>query len=212
MGDAPGNLGVILTGGSSSRMGQNKAEMLFSGEPLLRRAVRRLTPAVDDMLVIGPTNLESLVPGIRLVADLVPGVGPLGGLYTALRSSTSTRIFLAACDMPFVQPGLVRAMLVASEANPDAQAIILRDLNDATRIHPLHAVYTNACLSAVERALASDNRSLRGLLSRLLVLTIDDETVRREDPRGVSAFNVNTPADWQDALRLANDEVTDSGA
>ena len=210
MGGATGNLGVILAGGRSSRMGQNKAEMLFNGEPLLRRAVRRLTPAVDDLLVIGPTPLESLVPGIRVVADLVSGVGPLGGLYTALRSSTSARIFLTACDMPFVQPGLVRAMLVVSEATLDAQAIILRDLNDATRIHPLHAVYTSACLPAVEQALASDNCSLRGLLSRLVVLMMDDETMRREDPRGVSAFNVNTQADWQDALRLANDDAPDN--
>lgn len=188
-------------------MGENKAAMVFAGETLLRRAVGRLAAAVDETLVVGPETLQPLVPDVRVVPDLVPGVGPLGGLYTALRSTTSARVFLVACDMPFVQPGLVRAMLAASVANQGAEAVIL---GDQGRVQPLHAVYTRACLPAVERSLSSDDHSLRSLLSRLSVLTMDAETVRREDPHGISAINVNTPEDWQAALRLAA-ELASSG-
>jgi molybdopterin-guanine dinucleotide biosynthesis protein A len=188
-------------------MGENKAAMIFAGEPLLRRAVGRLAATVDETLVIGPQTLQPLVPDVRVVPDLVPGVGPLGGLYTALRSTTAARVFLVACDMPFIQPGLVRAMLAVSVANQDIEAVIL---GDQGRIQPLHAVYTRACLPAVERTLASDNHSMRSLLSRLSVLTMDAETVRREDPRAISTINVNTPDDWQAALHLAA-ELASSG-
>ena len=127
------------------------------------------------------------------------------GLYTALRSSTGARIFLVACDMPFVQEGLVRAMLALSATNRDAEAVVLKESGASKRMQPLHAVYAYACLPAIERALATDDLSLRSLLAHLRVLTLDADTVRREDPRGLSALNVNTPEDWREALRMARE-------
>ena len=203
--DTSGNVGVILAGGRSSRMGESKAAMLFGGEPLLRRVVHRLSDAVDDILIIGPGELDALVPGMRVIPDVVPGIGPLGGLYTALRSTTAARIFLVACDMPFVQPTLVRAMLATSIANPAAGAVILGDQRGGARVQPLHAVYTRACLPAVGRALDSAEHSLRTLLLHLTVATMDAETVRREDPTGHSTYNINTPGDLAAALRIAAD-------
>lgn len=197
------SVGVILAGGGSRRMGENKAAMLFAGEPLLRRVARRLSGVADEMLVIGPDALQALVPGVRVVPDLVASVGPLSGLYTALRSAPGARVFLVACDMPFVQPALARAMLATSAAHQDAGAVALGEGNSSQRVQPLHAAYSPASLPVVERALASDDHSLRSLLARLPLVTMDPETVRREDPRGLSAFNVNTPGDWREALRLA---------
>ena len=196
--------GAILAGGKSSRMGQNKAAMTISGETLLHRLVRRLSAAVDEVLVIGlAPSMPAISPSAaRVVADIVPAVGPLGGLYTALSATTCDRVFLVACDMPFVQPGLVRAMLALSEANVTTEAVVVPDVQ---RAQPLHAVYTKGCLPAVERALASEARSLRALLAQLSVLTIDANIMRDEDPRGISTFNVNTPADWKRALLLASE-------
>ena len=203
MTDAASSLGVILAGGRSSRMGESKAAMIFAGEPLLRRVVRRISGGVDDTLVIGPDELKALVPGVQVIPDVVPGIGPLGGLYTALRSTTAARLFLVACDMPFVQPRLIRAMLAASIANRAAEAVILGTQSDRSRLQPLHAVYTSACLPVVERALVSADHSLRSLLSHLAVFMMDAETERHQDPQGLSAYNINTPDDWAEALRLA---------
>lgn len=197
-----GNIGVILAGGRSHRMGENKAEMLFGGEPLLTRVARRLSPAIDELLVIGPQSLASLAPQARVVEDALPALGPLGGLYTALTMLTATtraRIFLVACDMPFISLGLVRAMLAFAGTRGDADVIAL-EANG--RVQPLHAVYSRACLPAVERALEARDHSLHALLAQLNVVTIDAEIVHREDPEGLSAFNMNTPEDWQRALRL----------
>jgi len=194
-----GNVGVILAGGKSSRMGANKAEMIFAGEPLLQRVLRRLSSAVEDVVVIGPQTLAPVVPLTRVISDLLPAVGPLGGLYTALKATSSARVFLLACDMPFVQPGLVRTMLAVSEGNASADAVVLQV---GQRSQPLHAVYQCACLPAIEKALASDDHSMQSLLAQLSTMIVDPEIVSREDPHGISAFNVNTPANWEHALLL----------
>lgn len=194
-----GNVGVILAGGRSRRMGENKAAMMFGGEPLLTRVAHRLLPAVDELLVIGPQTLAPLVPRARVVADALPAIGPLGGLYTALIATTSAHVFLVACDMPFIHPGLVRAMLAFAETRCDVDVVVL-EANE--RVQPLHAVYSRACLPAAERALKANDHSLHALLAQLAVAAIDAETVRREDPDSLSAFNVNTPDDWQRALSL----------
>jgi molybdopterin-guanine dinucleotide biosynthesis protein A len=194
-----GNIGVILAGGHSRRMGENKATMMFGGEPLLTRVARRLSPAVDDLLVIGPQSLASLAPHARVVEDALPAIGPLGGLHTALITTTSAHMFLVACDMPFIRPGLVRAMLAFAETRGDADVVAL-EANG--RVQPLHAVYARGCLPAVERVLKASDHSLHALLAQLAVVVIEADTVRREDPDDLSAFNVNTPEDWRHALRL----------
>lgn len=197
------NAGVVLAGGRSSRMGENKADMRIRGEPLVARAVRQIAPVVNETLVIGPRSLQALVPHAHVIGDAVSGMGPLGGLYTALTTTSCRNLFLMACDMPFVQPGLVQAMLALSQSHESADVVILPPTG---RTQPLHAVYRLDCLPAVERALASDDHSLHRLLSHLSVVTLDAATVAREDPRSISAFNVNTPADWALALRIAGIE------
>lgn len=204
-----GSVGVILAGGRSSRMGQNKAEMQLAGEPLLARVARSLSPAVDELLVIGPPSLAHLTPQARVIADSIPGRGPLGGLYTALTATTSARIFVVACDMPFVRPGLVLAMLARADVQDEVDVVTVRAEG---RLHPLHAVYAHHCLPIVEQALKADDYSLHALLAQLSVVAIDAEVVRREDPNGISAFNVNTPADWLLALRLADADGHDDRA
>ncbi len=194
-----GHVGVILAGGRSSRMGANKAEMIFAGEPLLHRVLRRLSSAVDDVVVIGPQTLVSVVPLARVISDLMPAVGPLGGLYTALKATSCARVFLLACDMPFAQPGLVRAMLALSEANTSTEAVVLQA---GQRVQPLHAVYQRTCLPTIEKAFESDDHSMQSLLAQLSTMCVEPEIVSREDPRGISSFNVNTPANWEHALHL----------
>ena len=90
-------------------------------------------------------------------------------------------------------------MLALTETRDDADVVTL---NVDGRVQPLHAVYSRGCLPGVERALNARDHSLHALLGQLAVVAIDMETVRRQDPDGLSAFNVNTPDDWRQALRL----------
>src|SRR3990172_9050416 len=108
---------VIQAGGASSRMGEDKALKPFLGRPLIQRVIERLTPIADEMIVTTnrPADYEFLntstrfasVHRLRLVADLKPGRGALGGLYTAIASAASPFVAVVACDVPFASPMLI---------------------------------------------------------------------------------------------------------
>ncbi|HZC79101.1 MAG TPA: molybdenum cofactor guanylyltransferase [Ktedonobacterales bacterium] len=195
--------GVVLAGGASARMGRSKAVLELRGEPLLRRVVRRLRLALPNVLVVGPPDLATLVPDATVLPDLTPGAGPLGGLHTALRAVTTPWAFVVACDMPFVAPALVRAMARLATAHGAADVVALRTTHG---VEPLHAVYHTSCLAAVERRIATADHSMAGLLSTLTVHVVEPAEVAPYDPSGRSAFNANTPAEWQQALALAATE------
>ncbi|HEV2457819.1 MAG TPA: molybdenum cofactor guanylyltransferase [Ktedonobacterales bacterium] len=201
--------GVVLAGGRSRRMGADKAALLIEGEPLLRRVVGRLRPALPAVLVVSPPELAPLVPGVRVVPDTRPGMGPLAGLEAALAAIETPRAFVVACDMPFVAPALIRAMADYAAANaPDADAVVLRAGED---VEPLHSVYSKACLPVVTELLDAGTRSLHDLLARLRVAEFPTAEATRLDPSGRSAFNANTPAEWERALERVTDSRSGGG-
>src|SRR5512145_3348059 len=103
----------IQAGGQSSRMREDKALKPFLGRPLIQRVIERLTPIADEIIVTTnrPADYAFLntsicpsghsVQHLRLVSDLKPGRGALGGLYTAIASATHAIVGVVACDMPF---------------------------------------------------------------------------------------------------------------
>ena len=196
----PGVAGAVLAGGGSTRMGTSKAALPIAGEPLLRHVVRRLRAALARVVVIGPPELEALVPGVLVVADAQAGLGPLGGLETALRAVSEDHVFVVACDMPFVCPALVGAMGLVAHGDPAADAVVLRTAHGTEQ---LHAVYARSCLPVIERQRDAGDLALRHLLARLRVREVGAEEAAVYDPTGLSAFNANTPDEWARALRLA---------
>jgi molybdopterin-guanine dinucleotide biosynthesis protein A len=181
-------------------MGAEKAALRIGGETLLARIVRRLRLALPDVFVVGPPHLRALAPGVSVFPDETPRMGPLGGLSTALAHMGGQHIFIVGCDMPFVEPALVRAMARFAAGNADADVVALRT---AQGLEPLHAVYARSCAPAVAELLkAGEARSLGALLARLRVKELPASEVARCDPAGISLFNANAPADWQEALAI----------
>ncbi len=198
-------VGIVLAGGRSARMGRSKAALDIGGAPLLTRVVGRLRQAVQDVIIVGQPDLQSLVPGVPVLPDLHPGRGPLSGLESALAAAagqSATSVFVVACDMPFVSPRLIRHMADLVEAQPTAQVIILRS---AHGLEYLHALYAVNCLPAIRARLDSGSRSLRGLLDELRIHEVGGGEAAEFDPSGLSAFNANTPQEWQRALTLASE-------
>jgi molybdopterin-guanine dinucleotide biosynthesis protein A len=105
--------------------------------------------------------------------------------------------------MPFIAPALVRAMARLATEPPPVDALLMRS---PAGLEYLHAVYAASCLPAIETALAGEDRSLRHLVSLLRVREMSAEHAARYDPRGLSAFNANTPEEWARALDIARDE------
>lgn len=175
---------ALLAGGRSSRMGQDKAELLLEGRTFTERIAAELGGFPERLLSTGSRALS--VPGFLPVPDLHPGCGPLAGLEAVLSRCRSDALLVVPCDLPLFTAELGH-FLAGQLAEPyDAVIPAARD----GRLHPACGVYRKSCLAAVERQLAAGELRLYSLLDRLRVLQVPLEGTAFED--GLLA-NINTP-------------------
>lgn len=191
---------AIQAGGESSRMGRDKGLVPFLGQALILRVIERVVPLADEVLVTTNQPEEYRFLGLPLFEDLIPDRGALGGLYTALSVAQHASVAIVACDMPFVNPGLLEL----------AQNRLLEQGVDAVMpetehgMEPFHAVYLRkTCLQAVEAALQAGKWRLISWLPDVRVARISGEEILRYDPQQLAFFNVNTPEDLHQAEQLA---------
>jgi molybdopterin-guanine dinucleotide biosynthesis protein A len=194
---------VIQAGGASSRMGEDKALKPFLGRPLIQRVIDRLSPIADEILVTTNRPAEYDFLNLRLIADLKPGRGALGGLYTAIASAAHPLVAVVACDMPFASPGLFEAMgrlMVEKEAD-----VVIPKSDDF--YEPLHAVYRReTCLPAIEAAIDADRWKVIAWFPQVKVHTLALEDIKPLDPDGLAFWNVNTPDEFAEAERIATSQ------
>jgi len=191
---------VVQAGGQSSRMGEDKALKFFLGRPLIQRVVERLTPITDEIIVTTNRPDDYSFLDLRLIADLKPGRGALGGLYTAIASATHPTVAVVACDMPFASPTLIERMsrLLVEEA---ADVIIARSDEG---YEPLHAVYRrDTCLPAIESAIEADQWKVIVWFPQVKVRVLTPEEIHSADPEGLAFWNVNTPEEFAKAEEIA---------
>jgi len=184
-------------------MGRDKAFLPFLGRPLISRVVDRLADLTDDLLLIAPRTDEYLALGLRLVPDLLPGRGSLGGLYTALVSASYPLVAVVPCDAPFISLALLaheRDLL----ASPDFDAVVP---SSPDGLEPLHAVYRrDACLPPVRAALDAGEQKLIAWHPQARVRILTAQETAFFDPRGLMFLNVNTPDEFAWAETLAEEE------
>ncbi len=190
--------GIVLAGGLSSRLGRDKAGELLEGTTLLERALEVLLAICREVLVVTasvPTDYSIADSSkAQLVADIYPHRGPLGGLYTGLKLSSSRYNIAVACDMPFLN-GQLLGHLVDMAAGHDAVVPLVQG-----RPQTLHAVYSKGCLPVMEQLMKdSKNAGLRDLLKLIRVRSVSEEDVVQWDGELLSFFNVNTSADLKKA-------------
>jgi molybdopterin-guanine dinucleotide biosynthesis protein A len=191
---------VLQAGGKSSRMGSNKALLPFQGEPLIMRVYHRLAPLVDEVLVTVNQAKDFEYLGLPLVADLYPGKGTLGGLYTGLQAAHSPLVAVVGCDMPFVNPILLQVELDLL-TRTETDVVIPHSM---TGLEPLHAVYRReTCLPAIYKALMVDQLRLVSWLPDVKVQEMPVEEVKVYDPKLFAFFNLNTPDDLKEAESMA---------
>ncbi len=191
---------VIQAGGQSSRMGEDKALKPFLGRPLIQRVIERLTPIADEMIVTTNRPAEYGFLNQRLVPDLRPGRGALGGLYTAIDSATSPFIAVVACDMPFASKNFFESaysLMVKEEAD-----VVIAKTDEG--YEPFHALYRReTCLPAIEAAISADQWKVVAWLPQVNVRTLSPDEAKEFDPSGLCFWNVNTPEDFAKAEELA---------
>ena len=181
-------------------MGQDKALRPFLGRPLIQRVIDRLNPIAEEIIVTTNRPEDYAFLKLRLVSDLKPGRGALGGLYTAIASAAHPVVAVVACDMPFASAALIATasrLLVAEEAD-----VVIAKSEEG--LEPLHAVYRReTCLPAIESAIDADQWKVIDWFPQMKVRTLTREEIKLADPHGLAFWNVNTPEEFARAERLA---------
>jgi molybdopterin-guanine dinucleotide biosynthesis protein A len=192
---------IVLAGGKSLRLGRDKIQEMVGADSLLQRVLSQLTPFNGDIIVVtAGTSYHSQLNGYqeaRVVTDIYPGKGVLGGIYTGLVESGSSYNLVVAGDMPFLNQALLCYMVELS-AGFDLVVPRVGEL-----VEPLHAVYARECLPHIERLLKGGVLGVRALFEMVRVRYVEAEEVDRFDPGHLSFFNVNTEADLEKARQIA---------
>ncbi len=188
--------GIILAGGSSHRMGTDKSFLDLGGTPVIGHVVKVMTGAFARVLMITNDPDKYARFGLPMKADIISGIGTLGGIHAGLTYIEDDAAFFAASDMPFIRPALIDYLVAAFH---DTQAVVPY-LNG--EYEPLLAIYAKSCLSAVEKTIASRKRRAVGFLSNVRVRIIRNDEFSTVDPDRISIFNINTPDDYERAKRI----------
>ncbi|MCH7996461.1 MAG: molybdenum cofactor guanylyltransferase [Chloroflexi bacterium] len=192
--------GVALAGGRSKRLGRNKAVEKIGDQSLIERVVGKLSQVTSETVVVVAEESKAadlnLPPWVRTAADLYPGTGSLGGIFTGLSAAKGNYGVVVACDMPFLNVDLIRFML---DIVSDYDAVVPRLQG---RPEPLHAVYSKTCVGPIERCLQADQLKIAIFFEQINVAYLEEDDIEAFDPSHLSFFNVNTQEDLDKALAL----------
>ena len=188
---------VIMAGGKSSRMGQDKALLPVDGRPRLSVLAERWRGVFDGLMISADTRERFAgldLSGARIVEDVRPGAGPMAGLEAVMTAVPAHRYFLTAVDLPFGDPAL--AVELAGRMG-DADACLIQRTGRGWE--PLFALYARSCLPAISAALNRGERSFyRGLLPRVTVREVPEESLPGFCLDRL-LLNANTPDEWKTA-------------
>jgi len=185
--------GVILAGGQSSRMGANKALLEFGGEPLIGRVAQQFTTWFEQVVVVTNTPDPYTFLNLPMTSDRIPGLGPLGGLEAGLTASRFEHAFFAACDMPFLNEGLIRYLVTQA---PGYDIVVPR-IGD--EYEPMHAIYARSCLPVITANLNERRLKLLRIFDTVRVRTVETPEVTAFGAPERLFFNCNTPEDLEQA-------------
>ena len=200
-----GMTAVVLAGGRSVRLGRDKALVELAGRPLIQHVIGRVSALGNEIIVV-TSQANSLPPlGVRKVADIYPGKGPLGGIYSGLKAAHTHHCLVLACDMPLLNLDLLRHLM---DLASDFDIVVPRV---GSNLEPLHAVYAKSCLQSIDDALQHDRLQVQSFFDQVKVRYVEDAELKQFDPEHLSFFNINSQSDLERAQALLEREEQTSG-
>jgi molybdenum cofactor guanylyltransferase len=187
----PSRAGFLLAGGMSTRMGTDKAFLIFDGQTLLDRALIVMQTVCNRVTIVGDPAKFAKYDAGSVIADIFPGCGPLAGIHSALAHSAAEFNLMLAVDMPFATAELLSFLFAVAEKN--AAVVTVPRVNDG--LQPLCAVYRRDFAAAAERALRAGNYKIDALFSSVSTHVIEAAELAAAGFSARNFFNVNTPQD-----------------
>lgn len=182
--------GIILAGGKNSRMGTNKAFLEIDGIRLMDKTINIYREIFSEIIIVTNDPLSYIeFTAAAIVTDIYKGKGPLGGIYTGLYYSKNDHSFISACDMPY----LSKDFIIYLTKLADKFDIIVPQLSEG--FQPLHAIYSQNCLSHIKKMLIADKLKISGFYKDVRLLSIPEEKIKPFNQDGRLFLNINKPED-----------------
>jgi molybdenum cofactor guanylyltransferase len=192
---------IVVAGGRSSRMGQSKASLDFGGVPLLTRIITELRRRFAEIVIVAAPESEGVLPAIPgdvlLLRDETQFQGPAGALRRALETTKFDAAFACSCDLPLLDADVAVTLVEML----DAFDAVMPEIGG--RLQPLHAVYHKRCARALAAMSARGESRLTAIAEEIVLRRVGEHKLREFDPELRSFVNINTPDEYQHALRLA---------
>jgi molybdenum cofactor guanylyltransferase len=191
---------IVLAGGKSIRFGHDKVSERIGNTSLLEQVISHVDPISKDIIIVTAKErtFAQLAnhPKVKIVNDIFPGQGSLGGIYTGLVKSESLYNLVVAADMPFLNESLLRYMIKVAEGYD----FILPHVNNW--YEPLHAIYSKNCISSIESIMEQGKKVIVELFNYVKVRYVEAKEIDQFDPKHLSFFNINTREDMERAKKI----------
>jgi molybdopterin-guanine dinucleotide biosynthesis protein A len=216
--------GFVLAGGGSRRFGQDKALVKIGDQPVLARLCSVLRDCTTEVKIVGSPEKYSGF-GVECIPDRWPGEGPLGGIVTALRVSTTEGgepagmpaspgpvnaagarrpewNLIVGCDMPFLTSEWLRYLALQAVAS-EAEVMAPKSEHG---LEPLCACWRSSAAGKLQRAFESGVRKVTEGMKPLAMEVLDETRWKRFDSADRLFWNMNTPGDYDEAKRILEAE------
>ena len=187
--------GIILAGGKNSRISMSKARIKMGKHTIIEKSVKLFRDIFDEIIIITNKHDDFANLRVKIANDIIPGKGPLGGIYSGLKLSSNPYNFIVACDMPFIEPSIIQHLQMYSYN--DLFDIIVPEYNGF--IEPLFAIYSRNCIEPIHNNLKNNQLKIRGFFKQVRVKEVPCNKFNSVEK---SFFNINTREDLQLAKML----------
>jgi molybdopterin-guanine dinucleotide biosynthesis protein A len=174
--------GIILSGGKSSRMGTDKGFLIFEGKPLVQHSIEALKPLVSNTIIISD-NVDYDIFGLKRIEDIIENAGPLAGIYSGLKYSSTEYSLVLSCDVPLIKTKILEKLI--HDIDDDSEVI---QIESKGKNMPLIALYKKQCEHTFLKLLNEGERRLQYAANQCKVKNI----VLNEEEE-LFARNINTP-------------------
>ena len=177
---------IILAGGKSSRIGQNKALLDLSGKKIIEIIYERISQSCNEIMIISNTPEDYQFMGLKIYKDIFPGLGPLAGIHSGLFNSNTDKNFIISCDLPLIS---IEAVEFISKYSSNRPAVIYKK---GDQLQFLCGNYTKNCLPILEDLLKTNSLRVQNFIKKIDAEILDAERFPQE-----IFFNLNRAEDYE---------------
>lgn len=183
----PNITGIILAGGQSSRMGSDKGLLFFNKKHFIQHIIDVLKPLVSEIIIVA-NQKEYDVFGVKRIDDIFINQGPLAGVYTGLKHSTTKKNVVLSCDIPLINTAVLKLLL-----NKQNQNTNIIQIESQGKTMPLIALYDKKCEAYFLKLLKQGERRLRVAVNKVGASNIVLPTAYQKH-----VLNINTKQQFYD--------------